>query len=74
MIHNLDPICYYSNRNYLTQWFYDDVMVIVDNESLPLFCKTVSTVDGDAVRASSMPMPQQQGDSGARTWQTSSRP
>lgn len=36
MIHNLDPICYYSNRNYLTQWFYDDVMVIVDNESLPL--------------------------------------
>jgi outer membrane lipoprotein SlyB len=32
------------------------------------------TVDGDTVRASSTPMPQQQGDSGARTWQTSSRP
>jgi hypothetical protein len=36
MIHNLDPTCYYSNRNYLTQWFYDDVMVIVDTETLPL--------------------------------------
>ncbi len=32
------------------------------------------TVDGDTVRASSTPMPQSQGDSGARTWQTSSRP
>jgi outer membrane lipoprotein SlyB len=31
-------------------------------------------VDGDTVRASSTPMPQSQGDSGARTWQTSSRP
>jgi hypothetical protein len=36
MIHNLDLLCYYSNRNYLTQWFHDDVMVIVDNETLPL--------------------------------------
>jgi outer membrane lipoprotein SlyB len=32
------------------------------------------TVDGSTLRASSTPMPQQQGDSGARTWQTSSRP
>jgi hypothetical protein len=36
MIYNLDPNCYYSNRAYLTQWFYDDIMVIVDTETLPL--------------------------------------
>lgn len=36
MIYNLDPLNIYSTRIYLTQWFYDDVMVIVDNETLPL--------------------------------------
>ena len=36
MIYNLDALSYHSARIYLTQWFYDDVMVIIDSETLPL--------------------------------------
>ena len=51
MIHNLDPNRFYSNRNYLTQWFYDDVLVVVDNETLPFRNKLYqSATDRDESR------------------------
>jgi hypothetical protein len=51
MIHNLDPQRYYANRAYLTQWFYDDTLIIVDNETLPFRNKLYqSTSDRDESR------------------------
>ena len=51
MIHNLDPQRFYSNRSYLTQWFYDDTLVIVDNETLPFRNKLYqSAADRDELR------------------------
>jgi hypothetical protein len=51
MIHNLDPQRFYSNRNYLTQWFYDDTLVIVDNDTLPFRNKLYqSAMERDELR------------------------